>query len=154
MPSIVRSSQSTAHQRYKSCFGSYAVRYHLGVRSTDNAVSTFIHVHVPAFTAARACPRVYSIFSSFFYRHLQERVLDVRLSGRGERSKVCLGAATSSQQGARDAPSPTMTSPLSSYLLFGAVNSENCVLDVRLGRQYERRGVLLCTQTNSQQGAM
>ncbi len=66
VPSIVRSSQSTAHQRDKSCFGSYAVRYHLGVRSTDNAVSTFIHVHVLACTAARACPRVYFICSSFF----------------------------------------------------------------------------------------
>ena len=66
VPSTVQSSQSTAHQRNKHCFGSYAARYHLGVRSTDNAVSTFIHVHVPACTAARACPRVYSISSSSF----------------------------------------------------------------------------------------
>ena len=66
VPSIVQSSQSTAHQRNKHCFGSYAVRYHLGVRSTDNAVSTFIHVHVPTCTAARVCPRVYSISSSSF----------------------------------------------------------------------------------------
>ena len=128
------------------------MHYRLGVRSTDNAVSTFIHVHVLACTATRACPRV-SFYLFFLDRHLGERVLDVRLSGQGKRSKVFLGATTSSQQRARDAPSPPMTSPLSFYLLFGAVNPEKRVLDVRLGGQYERRKVLLCASTSSQQGA-
>ena len=90
VPSTVQSSQGTAHQRNKNCFGSYAVQYHLGVRSTDNAISTFIHVHVPACTAARACPRLYSIScSSFLFIVTSENAYWMHGSADGAREAKC-----------------------------------------------------------------